>query len=483
MSVAPSIAKRWRVVRELGSSLLARTVLAEELARPGQKVVLKELDLAAAEDWKEVELFERGARALKELDHPQIPRFHDVFFDDAAHRFYLVQEFVEGIELGEKLARDGKFGDAALREFLESMLGILEYLHGSSPPVVHRDIKPSNIMVAPDGAYILVDFDAVQTIIGGRVGGTTVAGTTGYMPPEQLFGKAVPASDIYALGATAVHLASGVEPWRLPAVRNQIQFEHAVSISEHLQGVLRAMLQPQVDARAQDVAQVRALLAGHALPARIAPAQALRRAPNEVYDASGRHYDDIRVRMHGEELQVELFGRRRFSVFYAVLAVIIYFFGVEWLWPQTSLLAKSIIALAAVPVTYSSVWGLLERWLGVNQPRKLLVISPTHVELRRQSHFGLGHWRAPRRVVWSIPREQVVRIGRPGGMRAVDDAAQALAPAKSRRYQMSLQITDKSGAHHEFCVDYGKTSRYVVIDKNAELAEVIKVIQAYLRDY
>ena len=95
-------------------------------------------------------------------------------------------------------------------------LEILDYLHTRTPSVVHRDIKPSNIVRAPnDGRCSLVDFGGVLDAAREK-GGSTIVGTFGYMAPEQLHGQAVPATDIYALGATIVALAGGIEPEDVP---------------------------------------------------------------------------------------------------------------------------------------------------------------------------------------------------------------------------------------------------------------------------
>ena len=82
----------------------------------------------------------------------------------------------------------------------------------------HRDIKPSNIVLRSSGITpVLVDFGGV--LHGWRLstGGATVIGTFGYMPPEQLLGQVSPASDLYALGATLLHLVTGKSPTSSPS--------------------------------------------------------------------------------------------------------------------------------------------------------------------------------------------------------------------------------------------------------------------------
>ena len=93
-----------------------------------------------------------------------------------------------------------RFLDESIYDIIAQVLRILQSLHEHQPPVIHRDIKPSNLMLTPvdNGKYkvTLLDFGAVANPQI-QTGGSTVAGTFGYMPPEQLMGQAQPGSDIY----------------------------------------------------------------------------------------------------------------------------------------------------------------------------------------------------------------------------------------------------------------------------------------------
>ena len=98
---------------------------------------------------------------------------------------------------------------------LRDAADVLDYLHGRTPPVIHRDLKPGNVLRRPDGSFAFVDFGAVRDKLRPE-GGSTVVGTFGYMAPEQFQGRALPASDVYAIGATAVAMLTGREPEDLP---------------------------------------------------------------------------------------------------------------------------------------------------------------------------------------------------------------------------------------------------------------------------
>jgi hypothetical protein len=120
--------------------------------------------------------------------------------------------------------------------------------------VVHRDVKPRNIVRRPDGSYVLVDFGAVSEFLVRR-GSSTVVGTMGYMAPEQLQARARPASDVYAVGATALAALTGVEPETLPHRGLRVDVRAALHgrVSDALIHSLERMLEPDPDVRAQSV--------------------------------------------------------------------------------------------------------------------------------------------------------------------------------------------------------------------------------------
>ncbi|NER08267.1 MAG: serine/threonine protein kinase, partial [Okeania sp. SIO3C4] len=148
--------------------------------------------------------------------------------------FALVQDYIPGFSLQELLDREKKFTEADVEKIAKEVLEILIYLHELEPPVLHRDIKPSNLIMGADQQIYLVDFGAVQSQ-GNASGATfTVVGTIGYAPLEQFWGRAVPASDLYALGTTLIHLLTGILPADLPQKNYQIQFTDQVDISPSL---------------------------------------------------------------------------------------------------------------------------------------------------------------------------------------------------------------------------------------------------------
>jgi len=216
----------------------------------GRSVAIKRFDVRGAKGWKDVELAEREARVLSTIDHPLVPRYIEHFEDDGA--LFLVMEKIEGETLEAIRKREGALPEDEVRRFLADADRALTYLHGRASPIVHRDIKPRNVVRRPNGSYVIVDFGAVSELIHRRGGNSTVVGTMGYMAPEQFQGRALPATDIYAVGATALALLTGADPDTLPHQGLKIDVRAAVGsrVSPTMATSLEQMLEPDPDRRA-----------------------------------------------------------------------------------------------------------------------------------------------------------------------------------------------------------------------------------------
>ncbi|HYS08613.1 MAG TPA: serine/threonine-protein kinase [Myxococcales bacterium] len=177
----------------------------------GPVVALKELQFASVPGAQQIDAFEREAATLKTLNHPRIPKYVASFTEgEGVHlRLYLAAEFIEGEMLSARIAR-GPFTEAELRDVAGQVLTVLVYLHKLG--VLHRDIKPDNLIVRPGGEVVLVDFGSARQLSGSRTYGSTLVGTFGYMPTEQLGGTVDATSDLFALGATLLHAATGKPP-------------------------------------------------------------------------------------------------------------------------------------------------------------------------------------------------------------------------------------------------------------------------------
>jgi serine/threonine protein kinase len=245
---------RYAVRGTLGEGAQGTTYEAID-SRDGRAVAIKRFDVRGARGWKDVELAEREIRVLSTLDHPLVPRYLAHFEEDGA--LYLVMEKIEGETLDAIIRREGRLHEDEVRRFLACADRALTYLHGRASPVVHRDIKPRNVVRRTDGTYVLVDFGTVSELLR-RHGSSTVAGTIGYMAPEQLQGRAMPATDVYAVGGTALAALTGVEPETLPHRGLGVDVRAALRgfASPTMTGAIEQMLEPNPDRRPASLAPV-----------------------------------------------------------------------------------------------------------------------------------------------------------------------------------------------------------------------------------
>ena len=247
------IAQRYRIVTALGKGGMGITYEAEDL-KNYQRVALKVVSLREAKDWKILELFEREAKVIANLHHPQIPKYLNYFYIDTEQdrRFYLIQELLSGNSLATWVEKGWHPTELQVKQVAIQILEILSYLHQLNPPIIHRDIKPENIILQPDGKVFLVDFGAVKDIYRQTISFSgTFVGTIGYMPPEQLRGKANCASDLYSLGGTLLYLLTHRSPDELPQKRMKINFRSCVEISHKFANWLEVILEPMWEDRFQ----------------------------------------------------------------------------------------------------------------------------------------------------------------------------------------------------------------------------------------
>ncbi|MDB9374771.1 serine/threonine protein kinase [Nodularia sphaerocarpa] len=248
--------ERYQLQKQLGHTMAGRqTWLAEDLNNANHELVILKLLVFSNElNWDDVKLFEREAQVLQNLNHQRIPRYRDYFLVDqkpgsGLSWWGLVQDYIPGSTLQELLAKGTKFSEPELKEIAKEILSILIYLHQLNPPVLHRDIKPSNLIQGEDKQIYLVDFGAVQDRMAVTGLTFTVVGTVGYTPMEQFWGRAVPASDLYGLGATLIHLITGVAPCELPQNNLRIQFADYTSVSANFVNWIEKLTEPALEKR------------------------------------------------------------------------------------------------------------------------------------------------------------------------------------------------------------------------------------------
>ncbi len=266
------IGDRYRIIEQLGRGGFGKTYLVEDSNRFNECCVLKvfapEVNSPKALK-KAKELFNREAEVLYRLEHPQIPKFREWFMD--APTLYLVQDYVEGptyqaILRQRKQQRQPFFSESEVTSFLKQALPVLDYIH--SKGMIHRDISPDNLIQRVcDRKPILIDFGGVKEITAsfGRFEGDnfpnaalTLIGKPGYAPEEQIrLGRVSPASDIYALGVTALVLLVGQEPQNFFDPNScTFKWQQFVTLSPEFAAVLDKMVASHAVKRYRSSAQV-----------------------------------------------------------------------------------------------------------------------------------------------------------------------------------------------------------------------------------
>lgn len=259
-ALIPCIAGRYDVLECMGQGSQGEVYRARRRT-DGAEVAIKVMHIKSVKNWKMYELFHREAKVLSAIDIEGVAKFYEAIedLDSADPVSVIVQQFVDGHALSEFIKAHHRFLLCDIADILIQLTKILERLHHSNPPIIHRDIKPSNIMLEdlPRGYRVwLIDFGAVANPQV-KDGGSTVAGTYGYMAPEQLMGQPKPASDLYSMAVMAFYMLTGVPPEAI-----EVQ-DFRLLIDPHLQNLpfpvtvlLRQMLEPHIDQRLTDTNKI-----------------------------------------------------------------------------------------------------------------------------------------------------------------------------------------------------------------------------------
>ena len=185
-----------------------------------REVAIKVLPASLAEDRERITRFQREARLLASVNHPNIAAVHD--FNNVDDLRFLVMEYVDGETLGDRLERGPLQVDDALA-VAKQIAEALEVAHGNG--VIHRDLKPGNVMLRTDGTVKVLDFGLAKELQpatstdGGTMSPTFTAdfttpglvlGTAAYMSPEQARARAVDKrTDIWAFGVILFECLTG----------------------------------------------------------------------------------------------------------------------------------------------------------------------------------------------------------------------------------------------------------------------------------
>jgi serine/threonine protein kinase len=179
-----------------------------------REVALKVLPPEYSRDASYIQRFEREAKSLARLRHPNLIHIYSVGDEDAVH--YFAMELIQGETLADYMRKRGPLPEDEVLNLGAQILCALQAIHRIG--ITHRDIKSSNIMIDGPGHAVLMDFGlAKDRRESGLTTAGSVLGTPEYMAPEQIQGEEVsPASDIYSFGVLLFEMISG----RLPFIGN-----------------------------------------------------------------------------------------------------------------------------------------------------------------------------------------------------------------------------------------------------------------------
>ena len=196
--------------RPLGTGGMAEVWYAEN--EIGMKAAVKVMSERLSHDEQMQDRFLNEAKVMVKLDHPNIRKVYG--FGNVEGRPAIIMEYLDGSDLKGRMKRGQCFTEAELEKWWNQLVDALNYTH--SKDIVHRDIKPSNIFIDQRGDAKLLDFGIAKvadTTSGTQTGSTL--GTRIYMSPEQVRDpkRVGPASDVYSLAVSYVHLLSGKAPY------------------------------------------------------------------------------------------------------------------------------------------------------------------------------------------------------------------------------------------------------------------------------
>jgi len=201
----------YRIIEQLGQGGMA-TVYKAYHAALDRYVALKVLHPAFHEDQTFTARFQREARVVAKLEHPNIVPVYD--YSEHEMRPYLVMKYIEGDTLKARLNK-GPLSSEEIEQVVNSVGSALSYAHKQG--ILHRDIKPSNVLIATDGVMYLADFGLARIAQAGEstLSSDSIMGTPQYISPEQAMGKKDlnEGTDLYSFGVMLYEMVVGQVPF------------------------------------------------------------------------------------------------------------------------------------------------------------------------------------------------------------------------------------------------------------------------------
>jgi serine/threonine protein kinase len=263
---------KYKVLERLGSGGMGSVYLCEHKVMR-RRVAVKVLPSAKANDPAALARFQREARAVAALDHPNIVHAYDIDQDEALH--FLVMEYVDGASLQEIVKRSGPLDSIRAAHYIRQGAEGLRHAHENG--LVHRDIKPGNLMVDRTGVVKLLDmglarfFNDEEDILTKKYD-ENVLGTADYLAPEQATDShnVDIRADIYSLGATFYFVLTGRTPFGEGTIAQKLLWHQTrkprpirslrPDVPDGIAAVLERMMEKDAQRRYQTPADLRAAL-------------------------------------------------------------------------------------------------------------------------------------------------------------------------------------------------------------------------------
>ena len=208
LSQADGKATRYTLLGELGRGGMAVVYRARDEAL-GREVALKFMAEGMGNDLAAVTWFQREARAVAQLSHPNIVTLYDV--GEQGGKAFICMELVDGSTVEKMVEKSGPLAANKAAGIIEQVLDAIEFAH--SKQTIHRDIKPANVMLTRDGTVKVMDFGLAKRVEGPDKT-TMIAGSPPYMAPEQFAGKDLDGrTDLFAVGASLYEMLTGQLPF------------------------------------------------------------------------------------------------------------------------------------------------------------------------------------------------------------------------------------------------------------------------------
>ncbi|WP_105106903.1 Stk1 family PASTA domain-containing Ser/Thr kinase [Streptococcus suis] len=211
IQIGKIFAGRYRIIRQIGRGGMADVYLARDLILDGEEVAVKVLRTNYQTDQIAIQRFQREARAMAELDHPNIVRISDIGEEDGQQ--YLAMEYVNGLDLKRYIKENAPLSNDVAVRIMGQILLAMRMAHTRG--IVHRDLKPQNVILTSNGIAKVTDFGIAVAFAETSLTQTnSMLGSVHYLSPEQARGsKATIQSDIYAMGIILFEMLTGRIPY------------------------------------------------------------------------------------------------------------------------------------------------------------------------------------------------------------------------------------------------------------------------------